>query len=220
MKQNYDFYEVGDTVELDTIPKRVVTDSISSEFKESDKIPWWSVVLIVAVIFFYNQGKVTITNTDNYDGRTDAIYTLEKDRPSEVVEFRARNVAQQKQVDFIKHWLPIAKVEYKKYKIPVSIILAQGIVESTSGTSDVCKRLNNYFGVMRGNEYRMYLTAWASFRHHSEVLSGDLYKDLHGKDYKGWAIGLQKKGYATDKHYADTLINVIERWGLQRYDSP
>jgi flagellum-specific peptidoglycan hydrolase FlgJ len=184
---------------------------------ESRKIPIWAIALIGCVFFVYNQGKLEWQYKG--DGRTDTIYQIADTRPPERVAFRARNKEQQLQVDFIERWLPVAKVESVKYGIPVSIKLAQGIVESKSGTSDVCEKYNNWFGVLRDGQYRMYLTAWASWRHHSEVLSLPLYKELHGKDYKGWAHGLQRLGYATDTHYADTLIHVIEHWGLQRYDS-
>ena len=68
---------------------------------------------------------------------------------------------------------------------------------------------------------RKYATSWESYRAHSILLTGKRYRGLrkHGKDYKKWAHGLKKAGYATDRRYAEKLIHIIEELNLSQYDS-
>lgn len=128
----------------------------------------------------------------------------------------------------------------EKYKIPASIKLAQGILESGAGMSDLARRSNNHFGIKchRGwtgekvyaaddtpNDcFRKYKFVHESYRDHSEFLvNGSRYSGLFAlsiTDYKGWARGLQKSGYATDKAYANKLIKMIEDYQLYRFDDP
>ena len=127
----------------------------------------------------------------------------------------------------------------KEYGIPASITLAQGILESGDGNSELATKANNHFGIKchsdwtgesmkydddRRNEcFRVYSDARESFKDHSLFLSersryATLF-DLDPIDYKGWARGLKKAGYATDPKYADRLIDLIERHELYRYDT-
>lgn len=136
---------------------------------------------------------------------------------------------------YIDRFLKVAKNESKKFGIPVSITLAQGILESNSGRSQLSKRHNNHFGVKwygkgrwayytdeRPNcRFRVYDTAWESFRDHSILLTTKRYKHLHKlkkTDYKGWAYGLKRAGYATSKSYAQTLIKIIEDFDLDKFE--
>jgi len=125
-----------------------------------------------------------------------------------------------------------------KYGIPASITLAQGLLESGAGLSDLAKRTNNHFGIKcHGNWkggrvyaaddtpndcFRRYATVEESYKDHSEFLvSGPRYSALFNlsvTDYKGWARGLQKSGYATDRAYANKLIKLIEDYELYRFD--
>ena len=122
--------------------------------------------------------------------------------------------------------------------VPASITLAQGIIESRSGQSALAVDGNNHFGIKchnswqgrtmladddRKNEcFRAYDSAEESFRDHSDFLRyRDRYKflfDYELTDYKSWAYGLKKAGYATDPSYPTKLIGVIERYQLYRYD--
>ena len=140
--------------------------------------------------------------------------------------------------DYIRDYAPIAQEEMKLYKIPASITLAQGILESGAGNGELTRRANNHFGIKchdwngekvyhdddkRGECFRKYKHAKYSYRDHSLFLSGrgrysELF-ELDPDDYEGWAKGLRKAGYATDRRYPDKLIDLIERYELYKYDS-
>ena len=125
-----------------------------------------------------------------------------------------------------------------EYSIPASITLAQGILESGSGESDLAVKSNNHFGIKchsdwkgkksyydddEENEcFRKYDSASESFLDHSLFLKNkNRYSELFSlkiTDYKGWAKGLKKAGYATDPNYANNLIRVIEKYYLYEYD--
>ncbi|WP_459212512.1 glucosaminidase domain-containing protein [Aquimarina rhabdastrellae] len=138
---------------------------------------------------------------------------------------------------YIYEYASIAKNEMQEYGIPASITLAQGILESGAGAGDLTQRANNHFGIKchdwtgervyhdddRAQEcFRKYDEAKTSFRDHSLFLANrkryaglfTLKKD----DYKGWAKGLRKAGYATDVKYPTKLISIIERYQLYKYD--
>ncbi|MFD1094978.1 glucosaminidase domain-containing protein [Salegentibacter chungangensis] len=140
--------------------------------------------------------------------------------------------------DYIRYFAPIAQEEMALYKIPASITLAQGILESGAGKGELSRRANNHFGIKchdwngprvyhdddaRGECFRKYKDPKYSFRDHSLFLSERrryaFLFDLDKDDYKGWAKGLRKAGYATDRRYPDKLIGLIERYELYRYDT-
>lgn len=140
-------------------------------------------------------------------------------------------------LDYIEKYKDIAMTEMVKNKIPASITLAQGILESGSGNSILTTKGNNHFGIkchsdwkgrtMRMDDdapkecFRVYDSAEESFRDHSNFLKRDRYKalfDLKITDYQGWAKGLKKAGYATLPTYASVLIKLIENYDLQQYD--
>lgn len=140
--------------------------------------------------------------------------------------------------DYVKQFLPLAKEESRKYGIPVSITLAQGLLESNAGDSQLARESNNHFGIKcrrkcRGctcrnysdddiyDMFRVFSTVGESYREHSLLLNSSRYKHLlklSKSDYKGWAHGLKKAGYATDKRYAPKLIQIIEFLNLEKYD--
>lgn len=128
----------------------------------------------------------------------------------------------------------------KKHKIPASISLAQGLLESDSGQSWLAKKQKNHFGIQcktKGKclkthcvyyndngkvaKYRKYPTDLKSWEHHSIFLKRPRYKELDkcNNNYKMWAITLQKCGYARDKKYAEKLIKIIEKYELYKYDN-
>lgn len=138
---------------------------------------------------------------------------------------------------YIERWAPEARQQQKKYRIPASITLAQGLLESAAGRSTLATRGNNHFGIkchrdwtgdtlLRSDDapdecFRSYPTPEQSFTDHSLFLSRKRYSrlfDLDPCDYKGWARGLKECGYATDPQYADRLIAIIERYGLFNFD--
>ena len=145
---------------------------------------------------------------------------------------------QQKVAQYLQIFGPIAQREMKQYKIPASITLAQGLLESGFGEGRLALEGNNHFGIKchrtwqgekiyhdddeKGECFRVYADAGESYRDHSLFLSErDRYAFLFrlGKrDYKAWAKGLKKAGYATDSKYPDKLIRLIERFDLAKYD--
>lgn len=142
------------------------------------------------------------------------------------------------QEKYIEEWYRVAVSEMYRSGVPASITLAQGLLESGNGQSDLAVHANNHFGIKchdwkgqkayydddrKGECFRKYPHAEASFRDHSDFLRyRDRYKslfDLDRSDYKGWAYGLKKAGYATDPAYPRKLIDLIERYDLDRFDS-
>ncbi|WP_431137295.1 glucosaminidase domain-containing protein [Psychroserpens mesophilus] len=139
--------------------------------------------------------------------------------------------------EYIANFSQIAMVEMRKYNIPASITLAQGILESGSGKGRLAVEANNHFGIKchgwTGQKiyhdddasqecFRKYKHAESSFEDHSAFLTGrsrysKLFQ-LRKDDYKGWAKGLRAAGYATDRKYPDKLISLIERYQLYKYD--
>jgi flagellum-specific peptidoglycan hydrolase FlgJ len=125
----------------------------------------------------------------------------------------------------------------KRYEIPASITLAQGLLESGNGNSPLARYANNHFGIKctpdwsgdkyykdddkRNDCFRVYSDAEESFEDHSKFLQRPRYSALYRlktTDYKGWARGLKDAGYATNPQYPQLLINLIERYELYQYD--
>ncbi|MDR1344815.1 MAG: glucosaminidase domain-containing protein, partial [Tannerellaceae bacterium] len=141
--------------------------------------------------------------------------------------------------NYIRKYGALAIAQQKKYHVPASITLAQGLLESGAGQSELARKSNNHFGIKchtgwygdkvyyDDNEkdecFRKYKNVEDSFEDHSIFLTGrsryaNLFK-LSPKDYRGWAKGLQESGYATDQAYANRLIKLIEDYELYHYDS-
>lgn len=138
---------------------------------------------------------------------------------------------------YIDEYKDIAISEMKRMGVPAAITLAQGLLESQSGNSDLVKESNNHFGIKcksdwtaetvrhdddrPGECFRKYKTAGDSYRDHSDFLRGSSrYASLFHlapTDYKGWAYGLKKAGYATNPRYPDILIQNIEKYNLEQY---
>lgn len=140
--------------------------------------------------------------------------------------------------EYIETFSEIAQYEMRAFGIPASITLAQGILESGSGRGELTQKTNNHFGIKchsgwqgeydfhdddeRGECFRKYNHPMYSFRDHSIFLSSrSRYAFLFNyrrDDYKKWAYGLKKAGYATDKKYPQKLISLIEQFDLANYD--
>ncbi len=139
---------------------------------------------------------------------------------------------------YIKRFAPLAIAEMRKFGIPASVILAQGLLESNAGNSSLAQRANNHFGIKcfsrhckkghcmnfsddtHKDFFLKYHNAWSSYRAHSEFLHKSArYRHLFkSKQYNAWAIGLERAGYATDPKYAEKLIGVIHRYSLNQFD--
>ena len=140
---------------------------------------------------------------------------------------------------YIENFALYAVEEMEKYKIPASITLAQGLLETGGGQSRLAKEGNNHFGIKckenwfgktmkhtddAPNEcFRVYDSPRQSYEDHSKFLVfRPYYKNLFTfdiKDYKAWAYGLKKAGYATNKKYAEILISKIEKYKLYEFDN-
>ena len=163
--------------------------------------------------------------------------------PTEITETTTAEIkrpltTQEKVTQYLRIFGPIAQREMKEYKIPASITLAQGLLESGFGEGRLALEGNNHFGIKchrdwqggriyhdddeKGECFRVYADAGESYRDHSLFLSErDRYAFLFrlGKrDYKAWARGLKKAGYATDPKYPEKLIRLIERFDLAEFD--
>ena len=139
--------------------------------------------------------------------------------------------------EYILTYYPLAVEQMHRHKIPASITLAQGLLESGAGKSTLTQKSNNHFGIKAHNnwtgrttttmdngrlcEFRVYDSARDSYEDHSQFLLRPRYAalfELSTTDYKGWARGLKKAGYAEDSAYPQKLINLIERYNLHEYD--
>ena len=138
-------------------------------------------------------------------------------------------------IDKYKDW---AIEQMHQFKIPASITLAQGLLESNAGRSTLATEANNHFGIKvgsswtgpyvlrdddaRNEKFRKYKSARESYIDHSRFLQQKRYQGLyrlHPTDYKGWARGLKAAGYATSPSYAEALIRVIEMYNLHQFDN-
>lgn len=157
-----------------------------------------------------------------------------KNVPQKIVDLKNKSCHK-----YVERFARVAIGEMKKYGIPASITLAQGLLESNAGSSKLSVQSENHFGIKckpkclgctcrnyRDDDvydmFRVFDTAWESYREHSVLLSNSRYKHLKKlgtKDYKNWALGLKKAGYATDKQYAEKLIMIIEMLDLYQFDA-
>lgn len=139
---------------------------------------------------------------------------------------------------YLLKYYPVAVELMEEHKIPASITLAQAVLEGGAGRSKLVADANNHFGIKAGSrwkgrtvtaydngkwcEFRAYKNTLESYEDHSNfLLVNNRYKflfDLKITDYKGWAKGLKKAGYAEDKEYDKKLIRIIERYGLNELD--
>ncbi|NBC58049.1 MAG: LysM peptidoglycan-binding domain-containing protein [Bacteroidetes bacterium] len=181
--------------------------------------------------------KKSIQSTQSYQTKTNVAVTEESKVYDAVGQVKKppKNLSQTE--SYIYQYAEIAKQEMKLFGIPASITLAQGILESGNGQGQLTSRSNNHFGIKcngwKGAKvyhdddkdqecFRKYTHAEYSYRDHSLFLfNRSRYAflfDYDARDYKAWAKGLKKAGYATDPKYPKKLINLIERYDLNKYD--
>ena len=142
---------------------------------------------------------------------------------------------------YVEQYAEYAIEQQRKYGVPASVTLAQGILESANGRSQLSRECNNHFGIKAGKtwldaggqyglytddrpneKFCKYATVGDSYEHHSLILKNNSQYSacfaLAQDDYRGWCNSLQKAGYASSKQYASSLISVIERMDLTKYD--
>lgn len=191
-------------------------------------------LLLIATILTFigcNTSKSVIVTTKGGNSK----YKKNETAPS-----TSRTVATSDLVNgYIFHYKDIAMSNMKKYGIPASIILAQGILESGAGQGKLASTSNNHFGIKCYKDwtgettyhdddasqecFRKYKNPQESYQDHADILSkrtryATLF-NLPKGDYKAWAKGLKAAGYATDPNYPEKLINYIERYHLDQYDN-
>lgn len=139
--------------------------------------------------------------------------------------------------NYIRQYAPLAIDQMQRYRIPASITMAQGLLESAAGQSSLARQANNHFGIKVSSDwtgpyvvksddnpndrFRKYNTVLESYEDHSKFLLKPRYSSLfsyHITDYKNWAHGLKQCGYATSSTYAQNLIKIIELYGLAQLD--
>jgi flagellum-specific peptidoglycan hydrolase FlgJ len=146
----------------------------------------------------------------------------------------------ERQLAYIRTYAALARDQMRKHGIPASITLAQGLLESNIGNSRLAKENNNHFGIKcfstscskghcsnfsddsHKDFFRKFASVAESFHAHSALLKKPRYRSLYKlspDDYKGWARGLRRAGYATDRSYDAKLIHLIESLELYKYDS-
>lgn len=152
--------------------------------------------------------------------------------------YRNNSKLNKETLSYIRKYAPIAVKEMHEYKIPASITLAQGILESGKGKSILALKSNNHFGIKchrgwegervyhdddeEGECFRKYVYPETSYNDHSLFLTQRkryaFLFDYNIKNYKKWAYGLRKAGYATDKKYPSKLLKIIKNYKLYEFD--
>ena len=195
-------------------------------------------IVLVAVVFSCGSKKRIVTKTKREKHKTEQVVT--ENEEASAPENKSPLITYENLTEaYIANFNVIAMEEMRKYKIPASITLAQGILESGSARGSLALQANNHFGIKchddwtgdkvyhdddRSHEcFRKYSRAEESYEDHSEFLTGrrrygDLFK-LDADDYRAWAKGLRASGYATDRKYPEKLIGLIERFQLYKYDA-
>ncbi len=135
---------------------------------------------------------------------------------------------------YLERFAHVAKSEHEKFQIPASIILANALLHSQGGQNNLSTDYNNHFSIPCGDNwdggtgssegtcYRIYESAWMSFRNHSQYITSGKFADLTelgATDYQGWAKGLAKRNFSEDKNLEKNLIRIIEQYGLNDLDS-
>lgn len=177
------------------------------------------------------------SGSSRFSGLSASLFGIKKKRVNdfEVVskkQIQLHEVSGDQVEAFIARFSNVAISERRKFGIPASIILANGLHQSAAGQTDYVKDANNYFnlqcdgswdGMMKdfdGKCFRKYESAWAGFRGHSRFINdnyGSL-KKYGTNDYKLWAKGLEDKGFGKQEGLAKKLITIIEKYDLDKYD--
>lgn len=220
------------------------------------KLPWLkiAVVVLLAYLMFNKDFQFTINMTapsvflpsDEEDNNRENVSPIgiaqaishQKKAINPFADVAGDNAQTKKEKAYIRRFKKTAKEEMKKFGIPASVKMAQGLLESGAGHSGLAKRNNNHFGIKCFSKkcgkghcsnhsddhhkdfFVKYKSNWESWRAHSKLLNGKHYKSLkeHKTDYEAWAFGLKKLGYATDPRYPEKLLAKINKYQLYLLD--
>jgi flagellum-specific peptidoglycan hydrolase FlgJ len=156
-----------------------------------------------------------------------------------LVSSKGLQVGELEKFEYLKQYAQVLVDEMRIHQIPASITIAQALLESNAGRSNLALKHKNHFGIKcydqvnaqnacvafysdgPADRFKHYDSVWSCFRDHSYFLKRERYADLFEldiKNYEGWAKGLKQAGYATDAGYAEKLVGLIERWDLNMLD--
>lgn len=207
------------------------------------RINFWYIFFVAILFASCSSSRKVVKKTTKKESKEEVVTKKEKipsvDEKKHVKKLKKGNVPLDKHaLKYIETYAPIAVFEMHSYKIPASITLAQGILESGKGRSELAVKSKNHFGIKchkgwtgdfvthdddeKGECFRKYKHVKSSYEDHSKFLTSrrryaNLFK-LRLTDYKGWAYGLKKAGYATDRRYPKKLIKIIEDYDLHEFD--
>lgn len=201
--------------------------------------------MMISLVACGSSRKVSSSNNSNKSKSKKKTVEVKKENPLHVESDRYFKKFENQHpglndytIAYIGKYKNIAIDKMVKYKIPASITLAQGILESGNGRSTLALKSNNHFGIKchkgwngkkvyhdddrRHECFRKYDSPEGSFDDHSKFLTTrgrySFLFDLREDNYKGWAKGLKKAGYATDRKYPSKLIDLVETYNLHHYD--
>tara|TARA_R110001583_G_scaffold102654_3_gene249258 strand:+ start:304 stop:1104 length:801 start_codon:yes stop_codon:yes gene_type:complete len=195
--------------------------------------------VLIIFLFASCKSKKKVTQKTQPTERVMVIKSSEKAKEIVDEEPIGKSNIKKSTEDYIEEFKQEAMSEMREFNIPASITLAQGILESSSGNSQLTRNSNNHFGIKchkgweggeifhdddeKGECFRVYDDPRKSYRDHSLFLTTrSRYEKLfkfHKGDYVKWAKGLSEAGYATDRRYPAKLIALIEKFELHKYDT-
>ena len=214
----------------------------------SVSVPWFKLSCIALIAFIVFKKDLSFSVNMNppegvatsYNGMATAQQmSLTSKEAHPFAEAEGDSEKDKRMKSYVRRFQKIAVTEMHKFKIPASVKMAQALIESNAGSSRLATQNNNHFGIKCFSKkcrkghcanfnddhhkdfFRKYESAWESWRSHSEMIVSGRYKSLvdYGKDYRDWAVGLKKLGYATDKKYTEKLIEIIETYRLDLLDA-
>ncbi len=186
---------------------------------------------------YYEQS--TKGESDSTRVRLQSFSGIKNKKEFQVVPIKNESPKEKRYKNYINNYHKLAIEEMHRYKIPASITLAQGLLETNGGKSKLATENLNHFGIKCFSKkckkghcsnfnddshkdfFRKYNSVKESYRARSIFLKKDRYKKLFNfkiNDYKSWAKGLKECGYATDKKYAEKLIALIQKYNLNQFD--
>jgi flagellum-specific peptidoglycan hydrolase FlgJ len=231
------FFQKDITIRFQMHDRELVSNStaivpLPGPKKMSERVPVGDLDLEVAAPL--SQEDERLANTfSNLTFILNPSYAERKNVPDRIVARKIGNC-----LDYVKRYAGEARQEMQDHGIPASITLAQGLLESNAGDSRLARESKNHFGIKcrskcRGctcrnytdddiyDMFRVFEQPLESYQEHSKLLTSKRYRHLlklGHENYRDWAYGLKKAGYATDKRYAEKLIQIIEALELDRYD--
>lgn len=173
-------------------------------------------ILCAVVLLAFNQGELKWKDTSNT--RTDTIYQIADYQYPVVVKAKSKTKEDLDQITYINKYSEIFEELHKKTGVPLSVIIAQGILESDSGKSKIFKEKNNHFGITTsdGKSYKKYKTESDCFNDYVRVMKLHYYKDIKGDCYD-WTKGLEGT-FCEKKGYTKKLDFLIFKHNLERFD--